>query len=475
MKKIIILLISLFLITGCSNEKEKLILATEAGFAPYEYYSGGEIVGVDIDIAKKISDYLNKDLVIKDVAFDSIINEVKTSKSDIGAAGISYTEERSREVDFTVNYFESRQIIIVKKDSYYTGIEDLENSTIAVQLGSVADTYLSDNNPDINVVREKKFLAAIQDLKDNKVDAVIMDEIPARKLIDDSMIILDKELVTDSYGMIVKKGNTELLETANKVINELKESGEIDKYMLIHMGLEEERVEKTEKVSFKDKLYNTIIYDQRYKFILEGLKNTLLIALGAVVIGIVLGTVAAISRNIYENTNKLKLLSLLSKTYVNIIRGTPSTLQLMIIYYVIFKQTNINIVIVGILAFGINSGAYVSEIIRAGISSINKGQWEAGYSLGLGYGKVMKKVILPQAIKNILPALGNEFITLVKETSIGAYIGIVELTKASDIIASRTYDYFLPLILIAIIYFTITFSLTKLVDKMEKRFNNARN
>lgn len=472
MKKIIIILLSLFLITGCSNEKEKLILATEAGFAPYEYYSGGEIVGVDIDITKKIADYLNKELVIKDVAFDSIINEVKTSKSDIGAAGISYTEERAKEVDFTVNYFESRQIIIVKKDSFYTSIEDLENATIAVQLGSVADTYLSDNYPYTNVVREKKFLAAIQDLKDNKVDAVVMDEIPAKKLIDDTMIILDKELVTDSYGMIVRKGNTELLEAANKVISDLKESGEIDKYMLIHMGLEEKKEEKT---SFKDKLYNTIIYDQRYKFILEGLKNTLLIALGAVIIGIILGTIAAISRNIYENTNKLKLLSLLSKAYVNIIRGTPSTLQLMIIYYVIFKQTSINIVIVGILAFGINSGAYVAEIIRAGISSINKGQWEAGYSLGLGYGKVMKKVILPQAIKNILPALGNEFITLVKETSIGAYIGIVELTKASDIIASRTYDYFLPLILIAIIYFIITFSLTKLVDKMEKRFNNARN
>ncbi len=472
MKKIIILLVSLLLLTSCSTHKEKLILATEAGFAPYEYYSSGEIVGVDIDIAKKIADYLNKELVIKDVAFDSIINEVKTSKSDIGAAGISYTEERSREVDFTVNYFESRQIIIVKKDSNYTGIEDLENSTIAVQLGSVADTYLSDNNSNINVVREKKFLAAIQDLKDNKVNAVVMDEIPAKKLIDDTMIILDKELVTDSYGMIVKKENTELLEAANKVISELKESGEIDKYMLIHMGLEEE---KTGNNSFKDKLYNTIIYDQRYKFILEGLKNTLLIALGAVIIGIFLGTIAAISRNIYENTNKLKILSLLSKAYVNIIRGTPSTLQLMIIYYVIFKQTSINIVIVGILAFGINSGAYVAEIIRAGISSISKGQWEAGYSLGLGYSQVMKRVILPQAVKNILPALGNEFITLVKETSIGAYIGIVELTKASDIIASRTYDYFLPLILIAIIYFIITFSLTKIVDKMEKRFNNARN
>ena len=165
----------------------------------------------------------------------------------------------------------------------------------------------------------------------------------------------------------------------------------------------------------------------------------------------------------------------ISKGYVDLIRGTPSTLQLMIIYYVIFKQTNINIVLVGIMAFGINSGAYVSEIIRAGISSIDKGQWEAGYALGLSYFPIMNKIILPQAVKNILPALGNEFITLVKETSIGAYIGIVELTKASDIIASRTYDYFFPLALIAIIYLVITIVLSKLINLMEKRLNNARN
>ena len=140
-------------------------------------------------------------------------------------------------------------------------------------------------------------------------------------------------------------------------------------------------------MSLYDRFYNSVIYDGRYKYILEGLKNTLLIAIGAVMIGILLGTIASISRNIYENTGHLKILNIISKAYVNIIRGTPSTLQLMIIYYVIFKQTNINIVLVGILAFGINSGAYVAEIIRAGISSINKGQWEAGYSLGLSYGQ----------------------------------------------------------------------------------------
>ena len=472
MKKIIIILLSLLLLTSCNNEeKEKLILVTEAGFAPYEYYSNGEIVGVDIDIAREIAKYLDKELVIKDVAFDSIISEVKTEKSDLGAAGISYTEERAQEVDFTINYSESRQIVIVKKDSNYYSILDLLNKKIAVQLGSVADSYLTEGYPDVSIVREKKFLAAIQDLKDNKVDAVVMDELPATKLIDDTMRVLETELVTDSYGMIVRKGNTELLDACNKVIEELKESGKIDDYLLYHMGVEE----YVTNGSLKDRLYKSIIYDGRYKYILEGLKNTLLIALGAVVIGILLGTIASISRNIFENTGKLKLLSLISKSYVNIIRGTPSTLQLMIIYYVIFKQTNINIVLVGMLAFGINSGAYVAEIIRAGISSINKGQWEAGYSLGLGYSKVIRKIILPQAIKNILPALGNEFITLVKETSIGAYIGIVELTKASDIIASRTYDYFFPLIIIAIIYFIITYALTKLIAHMEKRLNNVRN
>lgn len=223
-----------------------------------------------------------------------------------------------------------------------------------------------------------------------------------------------------------------------------------------------------------DSFYQSVIYDNRYEFIFEGLLNTIIIAIGAAIIGIVIGIVTALIRNNHDMNGKMKIGNKLSKWYVDIIRGTPSILQLMIIYYVIFKSVNINIVIVGILAFGINSGAYVSEIIRAGINSVDKGQFEAGYGLGLSYGKVMRYIILPQAFKNILPAMGNEFITLVKETAVGAYIGIVELTKASDIIASRTYDYFFPLIIIAIIYFAITLSLTKLFSRIERRLNNVR-
>ncbi len=226
--------------------------------------------------------------------------------------------------------------------------------------------------------------------------------------------------------------------------------------------------------SIGDSFYQTIIYDNRYEYILEGLFNTVIIALFAVIIGIVIGVIISLIRNNYDNNKKMKIGNKISKAYVNIIRGTPVILQLMIIYYVIFKSTNINIVIVAILAFGINSGAYVSEIIRAGINSVPKGQMEAGYALGLKYSKVMRHIVLPQAFRNILPALGNEFITLLKETSVGAYIGVIELTKASDIIASRTYDYFFPLIIIAIIYLIMTLGLSKAVNALERRLNNAR-
>ena len=223
-----------------------------------------------------------------------------------------------------------------------------------------------------------------------------------------------------------------------------------------------------------DSFYMSVIYDNRYEYILEGLGNTLLISLFAVIIGIIIGVVIALIRTNYEKNGKMKLANSLAKFYVNVVRGTPVILQLMIIYYVIFETVDINIVLVGIIAFGINSGAYVSEIIRAGINSVPNGQMEAGYALGLKYGQVMRYIVLPQALKNILPALGNEFITLIKETSVGAYIGIVELTKASDIIASRTYDYFFPLFIIAIIYLILTLGLTKVVNMMEVKLNNAR-
>lgn len=225
-----------FFIVGCDSRSDKLIMVTEAGFAPYEYYSDGKIVGVDVDIAREIARELGRKLVVKDVSFDSIITEVKSGKSDMGAAGISYTEERAKKVDFSVNYVVSRQVVIVRDNSNIYSVDDIGNSKIAVQLGSIADTYVSDNYSSNKIIRQKKYLAAIEDLKDGKVDCVVMDDIPAKAILNENsgLRIVDGSLVEDYYGIIVDKGNKELLDVINRVIERLKSQGKIDEFLLKH-------------------------------------------------------------------------------------------------------------------------------------------------------------------------------------------------------------------------------------------------
>ena len=234
MKKMFLILF--LLLVGCQNREDKLIMATEAGFAPYEYYSDGKIVGVDIDIAKEIAKELNKKLIVKDVAFDSIITEVKTGKSDIGAAGISYTEERSKQVDFSVNYTTSKQVAIVKKYSMIQSKNEISDKKIAVQLGSIADTFVTEEYPNSKIIRQKKYLAAVQDLKDNKVDLVVMDELPAKRILIENpdLKMLNEPLSIDTYGIIVDKGNKKLLNKINIVIKRLKEEGKIDEFTIYH-------------------------------------------------------------------------------------------------------------------------------------------------------------------------------------------------------------------------------------------------
>ena len=235
MKKILILIvITIIFITGCGKKDNQLVMVTEAGFAPYEYYENGEIVGVDVDIAKEIAKYLGKELIIKDVSFDSIINEVKSGKSDFGAAGISYTEERAKEVDFTIDYSISKQVIIVKEG--INKVDNLDNKRIALQLGSVADSYVTKNYKNAKVIRQKKYLAAIEDLKNDKVDLVIMDELPAKEILKNNpgLVILNQELFTDKYGMVVRKGNDELLKAINKVLSDLMADGKIEEYVIHH-------------------------------------------------------------------------------------------------------------------------------------------------------------------------------------------------------------------------------------------------
>ena len=236
MKKLLFVLLIVFGLCGCSSREDKLIMVTEASFAPYEYYSDGKIVGVDVDIAKEIALEMGRKLVVKDVSFDSIIHEVKSGKADLGVAGISYSDERAKQVDFSLEYTTSRQVVLVRESSSINSIDDIKGKKIAVQLGSVADMYVSEMYDNKNIVREKKYLAAIQDLKDKKVECVVMDELPAKEIVGENndIKILNDILAEDSYGIIVDKGNKDLLDVVNRVVERLKQEGKIDKFIINH-------------------------------------------------------------------------------------------------------------------------------------------------------------------------------------------------------------------------------------------------
>lgn len=286
-----------------------LTMATNVAFPPYEYYEDKTAVGIDIDMMQAIADYLNMDLVVSDMEFDSVIMAVQSGKADVAAAGLTVTEDRLKNISFSESYTTAKQVII-----YNNG-------------------------------------------------------------------------------------------------------------------------EKAEKMSLADKIYQTFIEKNRWQYIPKGLANTLLIT---------------------------------------VFRGTPMVVQLLIMYYVVFAQTAVNPLIAAVIAFGLNSGAYLSEAIRSGIMAIEIGQFEAGRSMGFNYHETVRYIIMPQAIKVSLPAIFNEYIALLKESSIVGYIGLMDLTKAGDIIRSNTYEALVPLVSVALVYLVLVMIMTSLVSRLERRLKREK-
>ncbi|MFI3208459.1 MAG: amino acid ABC transporter permease [Eubacteriales bacterium] len=229
------------------------------------------------------------------------------------------------------------------------------------------------------------------------------------------------------------------------------------------------------------KMFKCFIYQDRYMLLVKGLGNTLVLTFFALILGVILGVIVALVRVSWDKNQEdmsgmprfcLKIANAIAKLYLTVIRGTPIVVQIMIMYFVIMASSR-NKILVGCLSFGINSGAYVAEIVRAGIMSIELGQMEAGRSLGFGYVSTMRYVILPQAFKNILPALGNEFIVLLKETAVVGYIGLADLTYAGNTIGGNTYEYLYPLLAVAMVYLVIVLGISSLINRLERRLRNS--
>ena len=221
-------------------------------------------------------------------------------------------------------------------------------------------------------------------------------------------------------------------------------------------------------VDLLNRLNSTFVVDGRWQWFVSGLGYTLLISLFSVLLGLVIGILMALMR-----LSKSKILRAVSGIYIDIIRGTPTMVQLLIIYFFIFANVHIDKWVVGFIAFGINSGAYIAEIVRGGILSVNIGQTEAGRSLGMTHKQTMASIVMPQAMKNILPALGNEFVVLIKETAVIGMIANIDLVGAARKVQSLTYDYLIPLLSIAVIYYVVIKIISTLLSKVEKGMRKA--
>ncbi len=495
MNKKIRVIMSLLLITlifslcGCqksdSGTNKTLTIGTNPEFPPFEYIDeNGEIAGFDIAVIKAIGEEMGYTVNIKSMEFKSLIASISTGGIDAAIAGMTVTDERKQSVNFSDSYYTATQYIVVPIGSSIKSLADLNGKSIAVQEGTTGDilaTPAEDNSiitdSSTTVKRFKKGTDAIVELKNNGVDAVVIDANPAKEYVNanqSSLTYIVDDSSTEEYAIAVSKGNASLLNDLNMGLEKIKANGTFDR-------LVEEYINNSTTASVEDsgnffvnlanKFNYIFIKTKGYQLLLKGLWVTIYLSILAVLIGITLGFIIALMKLSAVKKGKKTVSSVIASIYIDIIRGTPSMVQLLIMYMIVFKS-NFGIV-AAVLTFGINSSAYVAENIRAGIMAVDKGQMEGGRSLGLSYGQTMRYIIIPQAIKNILPALGNEFITLIKETAIVGYVAIQDLTKAADFIISRTYDTFMPLIAIAIIYYILIKILSMLLSKFERRLRSS--
>ena len=483
---VLTLALSTLVFAGCGKKTEgkKLVVGTNAEFAPFEYINDdGEIDGFDIALMKAMGEEMGYDIEVVNMEFKSLTASLKTGGLDVVAAAMTITDERQQVVDFSDGYYEAGQCIVVKNGSPIKTFTDLEGKSIAVQEGTTGDLMVTPGNEEsllksADVKRFKKGTDAIISLKNGGVDAVVIDQAPAKayeKQNEGSITcIVSDEVASEVYGLAVQKGNTQLVGEINAALAKLQENGTYNQILDQYVnGDADVYTSKSDNVflNFFSKLKFVFIDTKGYQRLLNGLGVTLGISFSAAVVGIILGLLIALMKLTELNRKKKTIRSRIANLYIDILRGTPVMIQLLIIYMVLFKN-NFGIV-AAIITFGINSSAYVAENIRAGILAVDGGQMEGGRSLGFTYGQTMRYIVIPQAIKNILPALGNELVTLVKETSIVGYVAIVDLTKASDFIISRTYETFLPLIAIAIIYYIVVKILTKILGVFERRLRRS--
>ncbi|WP_141061980.1 ABC transporter substrate-binding protein/permease [Staphylococcus aureus] len=445
------------------KERGELRVGLSADYAPmeFEHTVNGktEYAGVDIDLAKKIAKDNNLKLKIVNMSFDSLLGALKTGKIDIIISGMTSTPERKKQVDFSDSYMMTKNIMLVKKDKVneYKDIKDFNNKKVGAQKGTEEEKIAQTEIENASITSLSRLPDVILALKSGKVEGAVVEKPVAEAYLKQNpkLGISNVKFNEEEKDTViaVPKDSPKLLSQINKTIKEVKDKGLIDKYM----------------TNAANAMNDDSGFISKYgSFFLKGIKITILISLIGVALGSILGAFVALMK-----LSKIKIISWIASIYIEILRGTPMLVQVFIVFFGITAALGLDIsaLVCGTIALVINSSAYIAEIIRAGINAVDKGQMEAARSLGLNYRQTMKSVIMPQAIKNILPALGNEFVTLIKESSIVSTIGVGEIMFNAQVVQGISFDPFTPLLVAAALYFVLTFVLTRIMNMIEGRLN----
>lgn len=445
------------------KDRGELRVGLSADYAPFEFEhtknGKREYAGIDVEVAKKVAKDLGVKLKIVNMQFDSLLGSLKTGKIDAIISGMSATPERKKEVDFSDIYIQGVQRMIVQKKekNNLKTIDDFKGKGIAAQKQTTQEEIANTEMPESNLTSLARMPDAIMALNTGKVDGVITEQAVGEAYLSQNPNLafspVEFKEKTKGTAIAIQKGSPELLNQLNKTVAEIKSQNLLDGY----------------KKTAHEAMFDDGSFLSKYgTYFLDGIGATILISLLGVVFGSLFGGIFA-----FMKLSSNKILKAIAWVYIEFIRGTPLLVQVFLVYFgtTAVLGLDLSAFICGTIALILNCAAYIAEIIRAGIKAVDKGQMEAARSLGLSHAQAMNKVIMPQAVKNILPALGNEFITVIKESSIVSVIGVSELMFNAQVVQGASFDPFTPLLIAAVVYFILTFGLSRIMNLFERRMS----
>lgn len=447
------------------QDRGSLRMGVASGYAPFEFIvnENGEnvITGSDVFLGQRLADDLGVELELIDMEFPNLITAMEAGNIDIIISGMTYTEERDETIDFSEIYHQDTQsfAIRVEDEGMYSSYQDIIDGegVIGVQENTLQETLIRQNFPEeADIVVMRKSGDVISALQASQVDAVLLDDSVANAFAaeNENLTVIDSGIEADSAGKAIglPENQPALQEAINATVNEVNATGQYEEWLEDAYGV----IGDSQQESWL----------RYWPYFWDGIKTTLLISFVSIIVGTILGSILALMR-----LSGVRILEILSRLYIEIVRGTPLMIQVLFVFIGLGSIFGWSTLTSGLVAVSLNSTAYICEIIRGGINAVDKGQSEAARALGLDYKTTMRQVVFPQSLRSIWPSLGNEFVTLIKESSIVSTIGVAELTFQTRNVTSLSYRGVEPLIISMVLYLILTYSLTQLLNWYEKRMS----